>query len=444
MQTENHPLVKQTKPFRYAFGMFGTSIPINMFKTYAAFFYIDHLGYITTPQFSLILFIYTFIDAVDNPVYGFLSDRTRTKWGRRRPWLLIGAPLLVLCFILFFNPPAVLGPGSAFSYMLIMYLLTGTLDSLINANYGALFPELFKGEASRAKTNALRQVFQFVAMIISIALTPIVTGAIGFSMTALIYGALAVAVIWFMTLGCHENPESMEKPKPAFFGSIRAIALNPKFWIYGLTNAAFYAALGLVQSGVPFFVKYNLREDGMGSTIMLGIVIVTAILFIPVWVQIIKKITLMPAWRMALIIISVSVIPLYFTSTLLASALVVIAFGFGMAGVATTMDIVGARILDEDSKKYGVQREGTFSSLLGVLNKSGGLFTSLAFLLVFRFYGFESGDNPGAMAGEASKFLTVLFPIAILAVCIVMSRFLKFEEGGKPQAGVPGQEALTH
>ena len=291
--------MKPTKPFRYAVGMFGTSIPVNMFQTYAAFFYVDHLGLLTTPQFSRILFLYTFLDAIDNPVYGFLSDRTRSKWGRRRPWLLIGAPLLVLCFIMFFNPPAALQPGSAFSYILLMYMLTGTLDSLINANYGALFPELFPSEKMRAKTNAIRQVFQLLAMIISIALTPIITEKIGFASTAFIYGALAVAVIWFMTLGCHENPAAMESTKPPLFRTILDVISNPKFWIYGVTNAAFFAGLGLVQSGVPFYVKYHLNEGGVGATVLLGTVIISAILFIPLWVKIISRIRLMPALRSA-------------------------------------------------------------------------------------------------------------------------------------------------
>ena len=224
--------------------------------------------------------IYTFLDAIDNPVYGFLSDRTHTRWGRRRPWFIVGAPLLVLCFILFFNPPAALAPGSAFSYVLIMYMLTGTLDSLINANYGALFPDLFRTEKVRAKTNALRQVFQFVAMIISIALTPVITEAIGYSTTAFIYGGISIAVIFFMAFGCHEDPANLERPKPSLFGSIKAILINPKFWIYGITNAAFFAALGLVQAGVPFYVKYHLGEEGgLAATIMLGITIVTTILF---------------------------------------------------------------------------------------------------------------------------------------------------------------------
>ena len=105
MSTPDTTIKKRTSPFRYRIGMFGTSIPINMFKSFAAIFYVDMLG-LDMKKYSLVLLIYTFVDAIDNPVYGFLSDRTRTKWGRRRPWLIIGTPLLILSFILFFNVPS--------------------------------------------------------------------------------------------------------------------------------------------------------------------------------------------------------------------------------------------------------------------------------------------------------------------------------------------------
>jgi GPH family glycoside/pentoside/hexuronide:cation symporter len=78
---------------------------------------------------------------------------------------------------------------------MFLYIFTGTLDSVINANYAALFPEMFTTDASRAKTNAMRQAFQLVAMIISIALTPVVTNALGYSMTAILYGTLGGVVI---------------------------------------------------------------------------------------------------------------------------------------------------------------------------------------------------------------------------------------------------------
>ena len=99
------------------------------------------------------------------------------------------------------------------------------------------------------------------------------------------------------------------------------------------------------------------------------------------------------------------------------------------------MDIVGARLLDEDRIKNGIPREGTYSSLIGILNKASGLVSSLAFLLVYRVYGFESGENPGAAPDAAARFLMVLFPVAVFAVCVVMSWFLKFRQDTQKAEG---------
>ncbi len=419
---------KPTKTINYALGMFGTSIPINMFKTYAFIFYVDHLSALTASKFALILAIYTVIDAIDNPIYGFLSDSTRSPWGRRRPWLVIGAPLLALCFIMFFSVPAGLGEGSVFWYALMMYILTGTLDSLINSNYGALFPELFTKEKDRAKANALRQIFQFLAMIISIALTPMVTEAIGYRNTAIIYGLLAAVVILYMAFTSHESPEAQHLPKPNLFKTIGDIIKNPKFWLYGLTNAAFFAALAVLQQSVSFYTKYILHATGSATTILLAIVIVMAIIAIPIWVLLMKKFHLMKTWRLALICVTLSFIPLYFANSLVFSSIVLVLLGFGYGGVTLTMDIVAARILDEDTATHGVKREGTFASLTGVLNKTSGLFTAGAFLLVSKFYGYIDGNNPGPRPDDAGRFLISIFPFFIMIFCCIMSLFVKFKE----------------
>ena len=428
MTTNSRLKSRPTKPFHYAIGMFGTSIPINMFKTFAFIFYVDHLSAITAERFALILAVYTVLDAIDNPVYGFLSDSTRSPWGRRRPWLVIGAPLLALSFIMFFNVPSFLAGGSVFWYALVMYMLTGTLDSLINSNYGALFPELFTTEKERAKTNALRQAFQLLAMIISIALTPMIADKLGYSMTALAYSVLAVAVILYMTFNCHETPEAQALPKPQLFKTIAAIARNPKFWLYGLANAAFFAALAVLQQSVSFYTKYVLQAEGMATTILLASVIVSAIISIPVWVQITKKLHLMKTWRLSLIYVTLTLIPLYFAGSLVSSTVVLVLLGLGYGGICVTMDIVGARILDEDKAFYGVQREGTFASLTGVLNKTSGLFAALGFLLVSRVYSYESGEVPGPRPAEAGRFLVSVFPFAIMIFCCALSFLLRFKE----------------
>lgn len=421
--------LKKTTPFRYGFGMFGTSLPINMFKSFAAIFYVDMLG-LDMKKYSLVLFIYTFIDAIDNPVYGFLSDRTRTKWGRRRPWLIIGTPLLVLCFILFFNVPSFIESekGMLFIYMLLMYILTGTLDSLINANYGALFPELFKSDGERAKTNGIRQICQLFAMAISIALTPMITEAIGYRLTSLIYGLLALAVMMYCFLGCRESTDYEELEKPKLIDSIIALIKNPHFWIFGFAGAFYSAAFALISQALPFYVKYTLGLGGSTTTIMLGIVLGVAVIGILVWSRVAKKLPVMTIWRTGFIIMAVGFVPLYFAKVLPLAIAVAAVMGFGIAACLTTIDCIGAKIVDDDYQRNGVKREGIINSLMGVMNRLNGLYTSLAFYIASECFGFVSGDEPGANPGLAAKVLLCVFPCVAMILATVISFFLKLPE----------------
>lgn len=419
--------VKKTRPLRYAVGMFGTSIPINMLKTYAAIYYVDKLG-LNTASFSLALFIYTFIDAADNPIYGYLSDRTRTRWGRRRPWLIIGAPLLGLFFLGFYNPPSFLAGNMLFMYFFITYVVAGTLDSLVNTNYGALFPELFSTDAERASTNAMRQAFQLVAMIISIALTPVVTSKIGYPTTSLVYGILGISVIIYSTIGCHENPQYLKNEKPQLLSSLKTLATNRKFWIAGFANAFYSATMSLVMAAIPFYTKYALKIPDSQSTLLFATVLIIAIGAVAVWAQLIKRKTIVPVWRGALMVLGLGFIPLYFANSLVTSIIASSVVGFGFAGVIATMDLIGARIIDEDADKSGTHREGIYSSAGGFMNRLNGLFTSLAFLLVNRLYGFQSGKIPGSNPGAAAKFLLIVFPFVLMVISYIFSRFLSFPQ----------------
>ncbi len=415
---------ERMKAFNYAIGMFGTSIPINLLKTYAAIFYVDQKG-LTTPEFALILFIYTFIDVLDNPIYGFLSDRTRSKWGRRRPWLVIGTPLLILGLIAFYTTPAFLAGNSLLAWAMLFYIFTGTLDSVINANYAALFPEIFTDDASRAKANAMRQAFQLVAMIISIALTPMVTNWIGFSNTSIIYGVIGGVVILYMSLTAKEREVPPEEETPKLWDSIKALITNKNFWIAGLTNAFYSAAMSLVLSGMPFFAKYTLEIDSGKTTFLFAAVLIIAIGCVAIWAMLVRKRALIPVWRIALLSLVIAFVILYFakdfTTGIIFSALV----GFGFAGVITTMDLIGARIMDEDAQKHNVRREGIIANALGFMNRLSGLFTSLAFLLIFKIFGFESGDNPGTQPDMAARFLLTVFPAVLMVISLGFSMFLK-------------------
>jgi GPH family glycoside/pentoside/hexuronide:cation symporter len=415
------------KSFNYAIGMFGTSIPINMLKTYAAIYYVDTLG-MTTVQFSLMLLIYTFIDALDNPVYGFLSDRTRTRWGRRRPWLVIGTPLLVLCFIAFYSPSEFLAGNALVVYCMLFYMLTGTLDSVINANYGALFPELFREDTSRANVNALRQAFQLVAMIISIALTPMVVKALGYSLTSILYGLLGGAVIPYMSFSSQETKMHADEEKPRLWDSIKSLITNGKFWVAGFTNAFYSAAMSLVLVSMPFYVKYALGISESQTTFLFAAVLIIAIGCVAIWARLVRKFSLMPVWRVALFTLTVAFIPLYFANSLASGVICSALVGFGFAGVITTMDLIGARIIDEDTRKYNLRREGIISNALGFMNRLSGLFTSFGFYLVFILYKYESGANPGTQPDQAARFLLTIFPPVLMIISFAFSFFINFKE----------------
>ncbi|MHB9031667.1 MAG: MFS transporter [Anaerolineae bacterium] len=427
------------KSFNYAVGMFGTSIPINMLKTYAAAYYVIGLG-LTTAQLALILFVYTFIDAADNPIYGFFSDRTRSRWGRRRPWLVIGTPLLVLGLIAFYSTPQFLAGRSLLAYAMLFYIFTGTLDSVINANYGALFPELFRSDQERASTNALRQAFQLVAMIISIALTPMITSRIGFSLTAIIYGILGGAVILYMTLTSHESREVEEQQRPELWHSIKSLFINYKFWIAGFANAFYSAAMGLVMVSVPFYVKYALNLSSGQSTFLLAAVLIIAIGCVAVWSYLVRRFTLMPVWRAALLSLAVAFVPLYFASSLWTAVAFSALVGFGFAGVITTMDLIGAKIMDEDTARYNLRREGIISSAMGFMNRLNGLFTSAAFLLVNKLFGYVSGDIPGPQPDVAARFLMSVFPLVLMVISLVFSFLIDFKPAPAPVSAAAAAE----
>jgi GPH family glycoside/pentoside/hexuronide:cation symporter len=321
-----------------------------------------------------------------------------------------------------------------FGYAALTYILTGTLDSVINANYGALFPELFRTDASRAATNALRQAFQLVAMIISIALTPVVTSLLGYPLTAVVYGVLGGAVILYMALTSREVAMSPAEEKPQLWDSLKALLINRKFWVAGLANAFYSAAMSLVLVAMPFFVKYTLAIPDSQATFLFAAVLLIAIGCVAIWARLVRRYTLIPVWRAALATLAVAFIPLFFARSLWTAMAAAALVGFGFAGVITTMDLVGAKIMDEDTQKYNLRREGIIANAMGFMNRLNGLFTSAGFYLVFVLFGFESGQVPGPQPHNAARFLLTVFPLVLMVISFACSFFIDFGETRRASA----------
>jgi GPH family glycoside/pentoside/hexuronide:cation symporter len=138
-------------------------------------------------------------------------------------------------------------------------------------------------------------------------------------------------------------------------------------------------------------------------------------------------------WRASLATLAVAFIPLFFARSLVPAIACSALVGFGFAGVITTMDLIGAKIMDEDTQKHNLRREGIISNALGFMNRLNGLFTSAAFYLVFVLFGFESGENPGPQPGDAARFLLTIVPPILMVISFAFSFFISFNQATELQ-----------
>lgn len=170
-------------------------------------------------------------------------------------------------------------------------------------------------------------------------------GWIGYRWTSIVYGVLGASVILYSAIGCHEHQEYLETEKPQLWDSIKMLLRNIKFWIAGFANAFYNAAMSLVLAAIPFYAKYALQIPDNQSTILFATVLFIAMGAVAVWAKLIKKYCVVPIWRIALMLLGVGFIPLYFANSLVSAILASSLLGFGFAGDIATMDLIGPESL---------------------------------------------------------------------------------------------------
>ena len=415
--------------------MFGTSIPINMIKGSMILFYVDILG-LDVRAYGVVMAVYAVIDALDNPLLGHLSDRTRTRYGRRRPWLVVGGPLLAAALVGFFWVPDTLDGVALVVWFAVFAVLAEASDSLLNANYGALLPELFPGERRRATANSLRQGFQLVALVVSLALTPLLTTQVfgteetteGFRTTAVLYAVVAVVAILLMATGAREDPAHARSPRSRFLPTVGTILRSPLFWQVGVASACYLSAMALVLTGVQLYVRYSLGLPVASALYLQGIVIAVAAAGLAVWTRVVARRGAAWAWRTAFVLLALSFVPLFLATSLATAIGAGVLLAVGWSGMLATNDLVVARVLDHDAAAHGVHREALFLAAFGVLGRLTGVLSGVALASLGLFFGYTSGDEPGSDPGLAFRVYLCAYPFVLAAAGAVVARLVRVPE----------------
>lgn len=421
----------RNSPFSYAFGMLAMMIPVQAFMSFYSYYYIETLG-LGIGLATLARLIYLVWDAVNEPMLGYLSDRTRTRYGRRKPWIYAAMPFFLLTFVMMFSAPESAGQQGLFIWFLAALILFETASAIIWVNYGALFPELFRGDRLRAKASAVQQGYQIVALLIGTAVTPILYTSLGFSWMAIIYALVFIILMWFCMIMTQEREDARaEEPlklKAAFLETLK----NRAFWVFNIANSFAQTVNGLISSIIPFYAIYVLGIPDVQVTILMAAVFVSVIPLVAVWYWIVRRLGAVRAWRAAFVCYALSVIPLWFAQGLVGGIIAGVIVGFGLAGFLVTPPVLTGQIIDRDAEKTGRRREGMYTAVAGFITRSSGFVSAGAFFIVGLIFGYESGDNPGPNPEGAFRFLICIVPVILLTVSFVISLFLKgYSERGK-------------
>jgi GPH family glycoside/pentoside/hexuronide:cation symporter len=194
----------------------------NLFFTALGFWALNYLTdtvAIPAAVAGIIIMVGKAWDAFADPVMGYISDRTRTKWGRRRPYIFFGSIPLFFSMWWFFSAPGISSPVLLALWAGFAFALLNTAYTVVNIPYSSLTPELTKDFHERSSLNGYRFGFAVIGTIIGAgAVQPIIglfggNKQLGFSMMGLVFGALMLVTAVVTAVSVRE-PDHSKDPLP--------------------------------------------------------------------------------------------------------------------------------------------------------------------------------------------------------------------------------------
>jgi GPH family glycoside/pentoside/hexuronide:cation symporter len=365
----------------YASGSLGVALSYQAFGTYIQFLYIDILG-LKASLVGLGWSLYGIWNAVNDPLAGHLSDRTRSRWGRRRPWIASAFIPLGLFFYLVWVPPSpILRDGQAplFVYFMGVVLAFDLLWTIVVINWTAVFPEMVPEPHDRAGVSGWRQFFSVLGLLVGVALPPVLVGAdwSGRGTMALLL-AVIVSLTFGMALVAIREPPAAESHQTldlAMLASWKSRAFR-WFLVANLHKELIYS---LLTATVPFWAKYVLRIDSpvmvggvslapeLQTSLLLGSAFIMALPALPLWTAAARRIGARRAWQFAQVAFALAMAGVLSSCDFLQAVMAMSLAGLGLAGLLVLPDLLISDVIDEDETVTGGRREGMYFGLNGLV-----------------------------------------------------------------------------
>lgn len=415
----------------FSTGDLSTSIPLAILMFFQLYFLTDVAG--LRPDYAgWAIAAGRIWDAVNDPLFGLFSDRIRSQWGRRRVLLLFGAVPLGVSFILMWLVPPLDQLGLTIYYALT-FILFDTAFTCVHVGYNALTPELTSDYDERSSLNGYRMVFSISgtlgAIILATVLGWFVTDKrVLFAIVGAGLGLIAIVPPLIVFRVTRERPsEEQPEPLPLWTSLVSTVSNRPFQMVMGLYLLSWTTA-NILSAVLLYMANYYLRVPDQANYFVL-IAEFSAILFIPVWVWVARKLDKRRAFMLGMLSWVVVLMGLYAMRAEQVGLAYALAFLAG-SGIATAFVIPWSMlpdIIEHDQAQTGQRREGSFYSFASFFQKLGTGAALWAMGQALAFTGYITPELGAALpiqppqAVQAIRIFAGPVPVVLLLLSIVFA-----------------------
>lgn len=428
MDNQNAKLSKFSM-IMYGMGDLASQFVWTFVGTYLTVYYTDVVG-LAPAAVSAIMLGARLFDGFNDPIMGMIAERTHTKWGRFRPYILFGAPFLAIFSVLTFTGPFGNGTGGVV-WAAVTYVLAGVLYTLVNIPYGAMAAVMSTDESERNSLNAFRSVGMNVGMIIVNSLSAgmlvyfsggaKVANQSGYTMTAIIYAIISLPIFYGVFKSSKEVVKPIRSEKVPVKTTVMNVLGNKYLMILLvimiLQMTAFMGRIALV----PFYVIYCLASFTLIALLMTIPSIGGALCSLLV-VPLVKRFGKRAVLGGSLVGQALGLIVVYFSDFHNIPMIIAghVIYGGLSIGFPITLTMV-ADSVDYQEWKTGVRADGTAYATYGLATKIGNAVGASVGILVLSYMGYKPNVQQTVSTQNGINLVVNLVPaiLFIMAAAVV-------------------------
>jgi GPH family glycoside/pentoside/hexuronide:cation symporter len=336
---------------------------------------------------GVLLVVGRLLESFDDALIGYWSDRTRSRWGRRIPFIVASTPFWALFAVLLFVPPDAGTVGTAVYFFLTLELFF-IFATLSGGPYEALLPEIAPRNEDRVKVAGIRVYFGAAGAGVGLIASGLLVDTVGYAGMAFAVALLALIARYVGLAGVWERAKASRTPAEiSFRDALRATFSNHAFLLFLPTFVLFQIGFQLLVGVLPFYVNaiLQIEEEGTWVAILTAVALCSMLATLPLFGRLAlgtsKRHAYLTALLGAAVLFPVAAIPGLVPGVPAEAELIaaMVLVGAPLAGNYLFPSVLTADIIDDDSARTGMRREATFYGAQNFVEKTA---TSVAPLIL--------------------------------------------------------------